>query len=110
MALDRVGLPWMLRGAVDALGVRGRAVAVGITHERSPFGSFEDLVLREAEVIGAGDHLSSEIDELIEMVDSGAIDLSEVVAATVPLEAAAINQTLDRLEAFEAGLRTVIKP
>lgn len=110
VALELVGLPETMRGAVDALGVRGRAVAVGITHEPFPLGSFDDLVLREAEVIGAGDHLSSEIDELIEMVDSGAIDLSEVVTATVPLAATAINQTLDRLEAFEAGLRTVIKP
>lgn len=110
VALELVGLPETMRGAVDALGVRGRAVAVGITHEPFPLGSFDDLVLREAEVIGAGDHLSSEIDELIEMVDSGAIDLSEVVTATVPLEATAINQTLDRLQAFEAGLRTVIKP
>jgi len=110
VALELVGLPETMRGAVDALGVRGRAVAVGITHESFPLGSFDDLVLREAEVIGAADHLASEIDELIEMVDSGAIDLSEVVTATVPLEATAINETLDRLQAFEGGLRTVIKP
>ena len=110
VALELVGLPETMRAAVDALGVRGRAVAVGLTHESFSLDSFDDLVLREAEVIGAADHLGSEIDELIEMVDSGAIDLSEVVTATVPLEATAINETLDRLQAFEGGLRTVIKP
>ena len=110
VALELVGLPETMKGAVDALGVRGRAVAVGITHESFPLDSFSDLVLREAEIIGAADHLSSEIDELIEMVDSGAIDLSEVVTATVPLEASAINEAFDRLEAFAGGLRTVITP
>ncbi|MEE8375068.1 MAG: zinc-binding dehydrogenase [Acidimicrobiia bacterium] len=110
VALELVGLPETMRGAVDALGVRGRAVAVGLTHEPFPLHSFDDLVLREAEVIGAADHLASDIEELIEMVGTGVIDLSDVVTATVPLEAGAINDALDRLETFDGGLRTVIKP
>jgi propanol-preferring alcohol dehydrogenase len=110
LALELVGLPETMRGAIDSLGVRGRAVAVGITHETFPLDPFNDLALREAEVIGAVDHLSSEIDELIEMVGNGGIDLSDVVTGTVPLEEGAINAALDRLESFDGGLRTVITP
>ena len=110
VALELVGLPETMRGAIDALGVRGRAVAVGITHEPFPLDSFNDLVLREAEVIGAADHLASEIEELIDMVGNGDIDLTDVVTGSVPLEQGAINEALDRLEAFDGGLRTVIKP
>jgi propanol-preferring alcohol dehydrogenase len=110
VALELVGLPETMRGAVDSLGTRGRAVAVGITHESFPLDPFNDLALREAEVVGAVDHLSSEIEELIEMVGNRVIDLSDVVTGTVPLEQDAVNAALDRLEAFDGGLRTVITP
>ena len=110
IALELVGLPETMRDAVDSLGVRGRAVAVGITHESFPIDPFNDLALREAEVIGSVDHLGSEIEELIELVGSGVIDLSDVVTGTVPLEENAINAALDRLERFDGGLRTVITP
>lgn len=110
VALELVGLPETMKAAVASLRVRGRAVAVGITDEAFELNSYTDLVLREAEVVGAVDHLGSEIAELIEMVDEGTLDLSDVVTATVPLDADAINDTLDRLETFDAGVRTVIKP
>lgn len=110
VALELVGLPETMRAAIDVLTPQGRAVAVGITHDTFPLHSFNDLVMREAEVIGAMDHLGSEIAELIEMVDTGVLDLSDVVTATVPLDEEAINQALDRLESFEGGVRTVIKP
>ncbi|NLE77388.1 MAG: alcohol dehydrogenase, partial [Chloroflexi bacterium] len=40
----------------------------------------------------------------------GKLDLSAVVTRTVPLAAAAINEALDSLESFGAGVRTVIVP
>jgi propanol-preferring alcohol dehydrogenase len=110
VALELVGLPETMRAAVDALGVQGRAVAVGLAHEPFALHSFNDLILKEAEVIGAMDHFGSEIEELFSMVGSGALDLSDVVTATVPLNATAINEALDRLEAFDGGVRTVIVP
>lgn len=110
VALELVGLPETMRAAVDVLGVRGRAVAVGITDRAFPLNSFADLVMREAEVIGAMDHLGSDIEELFGMVVEGRIDLSDVVTGTVSLDATEVNDALDRLEAFEGGIRTVIKP
>lgn len=110
VALEMVGLPETMRTAIDMLGVQGRAVAVGISHDSLSLHSFNDLVMREAEVIGAMDHFAAEIEELFEMVVAGDLDLSDVITATVPLEAGAINETMDRLEAFDAGVRTVIIP
>jgi len=110
VALELVGLPATMKAAVACLAVRGRAVAVGITHDPFPLDSFGDLVLREAEVIGSSDHLADEIDELIDMFDRGLLDLSDVVTSTIPLEAATINEAMDRLETFQGGVRTVITP
>lgn len=110
VSLELVGLPETMRTAVDALGVQGRAVAVGLAHEPFALHSFNDLILREAELVGAMDHFGSEIEELFEMVDSGSLDLSDVVTATIPLDASAVDRALDRLEAFDGGIRTVIVP
>jgi 2-desacetyl-2-hydroxyethyl bacteriochlorophyllide A dehydrogenase len=110
VALELVGLPETMEAAVKCLKVGGRAVAVGITSNTFPLDSFHDLTVKEAEILGAADHLGSEIDELIGMVDDGRIDLSDVVTGTVPLDADAINEVLDRLESFSGGVRTVIGP
>lgn len=110
LALELVGLSSTMTAAVDCLAVGGRAVAVGIAHEPFSLHSFNDLVLREASVIGAADHLLSEIHELISMVDDGALDLSDVVTGTVPLEENAVNAAMDALERHEGGIRSVIVP
>lgn len=110
VALELVGLPETMESAVKSLRVGGRAVAVGITSGTFALDSFHDLTLKEAEILGSADHLASEIDELIRMVDDGSLDLSDVVTGRVPLEAAAINEVLDRLEEFSGGVRTVIAP
>lgn len=110
VALELVGLPDTMKTAIGCLDVRGRAVAVGITQEGFLLDPFNDLTVKETEILGAADHLASEIDELIEMVDDGRLDLSDVVTGTVPLEARAINEALDRLESYSGGVRTVIAP
>lgn len=110
VALELVGLPETMKAAVACLRPRGRAVAVGITDSPFELNSFTDLALKEAEIIGAVDHVGSEIAELIDMADEGTLDLSDAVTATIPLDADAINEVLGRLESFDSGVRTVIKP
>ena len=110
VALEMVGSPEVMKAAVGCLRVGGRAVAVGISSEAFPLDAFTELTVKEAEILGAADHLAAEIDELIAMVDSGALDLSDVVTGSVPLEADAINEALDRLDSFSGGIRTVIVP
>lgn len=110
VALELVGDPDVMRVAVAALAPHGRAVAVGITHREFGLDPFRDLVLREADVRGAADHLDEEIPELLRLAAAGDLDLGEVVTATVPLDATEVNGALDRLERFGDDVRTVVAP
>jgi Zn-dependent alcohol dehydrogenase len=47
---------------------------------------------------------------LITFARDSKLDLARAVTACIPLEAAAINQALDRLEQFGDEVRTVIQP
>ena len=59
---------------------------------------------------GRHDHLLSELPLLVEFVKQGTLDLSNVVARTVPLQAGAINAAMDQLHLFGGEVRTVITP
>jgi len=110
VALELIGLPETMAQAVRSLANLGRAALVGITDRALRLMPYEDLLNREAEVIGVSDHLASEIPELLEAVRRGWLDLSRVVSRTVPLEAGAINDALDRLERFSEDVRVVVVP
>ena len=96
--------------AVQSLGVMGRAVIAGIVDQPLSIETYSELLGREAEVIGSNDHLLQELPLVVEMARRKVLDTSRVVTRTVPLEAAAINQTLDALEHFDSGVRSVIVP
>lgn len=110
VALELIGLPETMQQAVQSLAIFGRAVLVGIASEPLQVDTYGDLLGREAEVIGAADHLLQELPLLIEYARRGVLDLSDVVTQTVPLDAAPINRALDELEEFGGGVRTVITP
>ena len=110
VALELIGLPVTMRQAVQVLGVQGRAALAGIT--RTPFevDSYQEVIGREAEIVGVSDHLLQEFPQLMEFARRGVLDLSHVVTKTVPLEAGAINAALDALERWGGEVRTVIIP
>ncbi len=110
VALELVGLEQTTRTAIDALRPFGRAVAVGLTHDAVGVQTYRDLVVREAEFIGSADHLASELPDVIGLASVGKLDLSEIVTAEVALDATAINEAMDLLEAFGDSVRTVIVP
>jgi propanol-preferring alcohol dehydrogenase len=110
IALELIGLPQTMRQAVRSLAVFGRAVLVGIASKPLEVDTYAELLGREAELIGAADHLLQELPLLIEYVRRGVLDLGEVVTSTVPLEAIPINAVMDELEEFGGGVRTVITP
>jgi len=56
------------------------------------------------------DHLLQELPVLVEMARRKVLDTSRIVTRVVPLEADAINQTLDALEQWSSDVRTVIVP
>lgn len=111
IALELIGLPLTMQECVRALGLQGRAALVGITEKTFEVAPYHELINREAEIIGVSDHLAAEIPVLLEFARTGKLNLSKVVTSTVPLDAKAINETLDQLDQFSGeDLRTVITP
>jgi 2-desacetyl-2-hydroxyethyl bacteriochlorophyllide A dehydrogenase len=110
VALELIGLPLTMQQAVRSLAIQGRAALAGITDKSFAVDSYDELINREAEIIGVSDHLASEIPVLLDLARAGQLKLTGVITRTVPLDAAAINETLDRLDAFGEDVRVVIKP
>jgi propanol-preferring alcohol dehydrogenase len=110
VALEVIGLKQTMEQAVRSLAIFGRAVMVGIADRPFEIDSYPELLCREAVVIGSADHLLQELPLLIELTRKGTLDLSGVVTRTVPLEADAINETMNSLERFGEQVRTVIVP
>jgi 2-desacetyl-2-hydroxyethyl bacteriochlorophyllide A dehydrogenase len=110
VALELIGLPLTVRQCIESLAVFGRAVMVGLGDKPTEVEPYRELICREAEVIGSADHLAHELPTLIELARRGTLDLSGVVTDTVPLDADAINETMDRLERFGSDVRVVIVP
>jgi 2-desacetyl-2-hydroxyethyl bacteriochlorophyllide A dehydrogenase len=108
VALELIGLPQTMKQALKSLGVMGRVVVAGISDRPLEIDTYSELLGRENEIIGSNDHLLQELPLLIELTRRGKLDLSKVVTQTIPLDAAKINQTLDGLERFGGGFRTVI--
>ncbi|MGC8827047.1 MAG: alcohol dehydrogenase catalytic domain-containing protein [Anaerolineae bacterium] len=111
VAVELIGLPATIRQAVDAVGIFGRVVLVGLSDRTLSIHPYRDLVLREVQLIGSSDHLAQEIPTLLELARRRVLDLSAVVTRTIPLDAEAINAAMDELEHFGGGvLRTVVMP
>jgi propanol-preferring alcohol dehydrogenase len=110
VALELIGLPQTMRQTVQCLGVMGRAVIAGIADRQLEIDTYRELLGNEAEIIGSNDHLLQELPLLVEMAQLKVLDTSRVVTRVVPLDADAINQTLDALEHFSGDVRTVIVP
>lgn len=110
VALELVGLALTMRQAVQSLAILGRAALVGLTRETFEVAPYDELVNKEAEIIGVSDHLASEIPVLLELARTGKLELSHGIIRTVPLEAGAVNDALDRLEKFGNDVRVVITP
>jgi propanol-preferring alcohol dehydrogenase len=110
VALELIGLPSTMRQAVRSLAIQGRAALTGITEREFNVAPYAELISKEAEIIGVSDHLASELPSLIELARTGKLVLSGLITRTIPLEADAVNQTLDRLERFGDDVRTVLVP
>jgi D-arabinose 1-dehydrogenase-like Zn-dependent alcohol dehydrogenase len=110
VALELVGLPVTMRQAVLSLGIHGRAALAGITEQRFEIYPYDEVLNKEAEIIGVSDHLARELPLLIEWARQGKLDLTRGVTRTVPLDADAINNVLDRLERFGDDVRVVVTP
>jgi propanol-preferring alcohol dehydrogenase len=110
VALELIGLPLTMRQAVQSLGIQGRAALAGITTKTFEIAPYDEILNKEAEIIGVSDHLARELPRLIEWVRRGRLDLSTVITRKIPFDAASVNQALDNLERFGDDGRMVINP
>ena len=110
VSLELIGLPDTMQQACKSLSIGGRAVLAGITDQNFEISPYYDLINKEAEIIGVSDHLAQEIPLLMDLVLQGKLNLSEVITHRVPLDAEAINNSLDLLERFGDDVRMVIIP
>ena len=105
-----IGLPQTMMQAVKSMGVLGRTALVGITDKPFEIFSYQELLGKEAEVIGCSDHLLSELPLLVEFVRRKKLDLSHVITKKISLDASSINEVMDNMEAFGGEVRAVICP
>lgn len=110
VAIEMIGLQETMRQAVQAAGVMGRVVIVGLSGEPLEIHTYTELIGREMELIGSNDHHLQELPLLVEMARKKVLDTSQVVTKTIPLDADKINAALDALERFGNDVRTVIVP
>ncbi len=110
VALELIGLAQTMKQAVQCLSIQGRAVMVGIGRQPLEIEVYTELLGKEAEIVGASDHLISELPTILEWARRGWLNLEHVVTQAAPLDAEAINAVLDALDEFRGEARTVIVP
>lgn len=110
VAIEMIGLPQTMKQALQCGGVMARIVIVGLSNKPLEIDTYNELLGNEIELIGSNDHHLQELPLLVEMARKKILDTSQVVTRTVPLDANAINATLDALEKFSGDVRTVIVP
>jgi threonine dehydrogenase-like Zn-dependent dehydrogenase len=103
-------LPLTMRQAVRSLAIQGRAALAGITDKTFEVAPYMEVLNKEAEIIGVSDHLAQELPQLLEWARCGALDLTQVITRTLPLDPKAVNEALDGLERFGGEARMVILP
>src|SRR5699024_1312624 len=110
VAIEMIGLPQTQKQAIQSVGPLGRVVLVGLSDKSIKVKTYSEILGNEVELIGSNDHRLQELPALIDFVKKGMLDTSSIVTNTIPLQAAAINETLDELEHFGNDVRTVIVP
>jgi D-arabinose 1-dehydrogenase-like Zn-dependent alcohol dehydrogenase len=110
VALELIGKPETMDAAVRCLGRFGRAALVGLTRQSFAVAPYENVINKEAEIIGVSDHLASEIPLLLEWARTGKLQIPAAVIRIISLDAKLVNETLDGLENATDCIRTVIKP
>lgn len=110
VALELIGLPLTMRQAFQSLAIMGRAAIAGVTDRNLEIAPYDELINKEAEIIGVSDHLAREIPQLFDLVLAGKLNAGAMITQTIPLDEKAINETMDRLEHFSDAVRVVITP
>ena len=83
---------------------------VGLTTQSTAVDMYKELIGKEREIVGVSDHLPEEINELLELVRVGRLDVSAAVSRTIALDQDAINAVFEELDQYSGdAIRTVIE-
>jgi propanol-preferring alcohol dehydrogenase len=104
IVLEFVGLKKTIEAAMKCLGKGGRMVMVGISPDDIIVSPYKTIIGREIELIGADDHLKSEMKQLIDLVEAGKIDLSHSITHRFSLE-----DVNDGFEILERGAENLLR-
>ena len=85
VVVDLVGVG-TIEKAIDCVGKGGRMVLVGIGQKEMRISPYKTIIGKEMDIVGVNDHLEFELAELIQLVSSGKLDLSDSVTHRVSLE------------------------
>lgn len=108
VALELIGRPETVRAALLSLAPTGRAAAAGIGDLPVSIHTYREVIGTEAELIGVSDHTREELELLLQLVERGRLDIGGIVTERIPFEIAALNERLDRLDAYASPVRTVM--
>ena len=118
LVLDFSGLKYIDSAGIGFLAVcigliekaGGRVAIAGVTDQNLEIAPYDELINKEAEIIGVSDHLAQEIPQLFDLVLAGKLNAGAMINQTIPLDEKAINETMDSLEKFSDAVRVVITP
>ena len=95
LSLECIGLQTTIALAVQVLRIGGRTVIVGLGSENIVTLPPTEFVRREISLLGSYAFTTREIEELVEWVKAGELDLSASISKRIRLEE--INQGLEAL-------------
>ncbi len=85
VAIELIGLKDTLEAAIRSLAPRGRMVVVGICPHKIEVDSYNDILLKEAVITGNCDHLATDIQEILPLIEQKRLDLSRSVSRRISL-------------------------
>jgi propanol-preferring alcohol dehydrogenase len=86
IVLEFIGLKQTMDKAISCIGKGGKLIIVGISPDEITISPYRTVIARELEIIGVNDHLKSEMDQLMTLVNSGKLDLHTSITHKVPLD------------------------
>lgn len=89
VSFDFVGKNAVLKLATASLAPWGRCILVGVSGERIELGPSILFAVRKTRLIGSYGYRRDHLELLARLVESGRLDLSGSISATLPLEQAA---------------------
>jgi 2-desacetyl-2-hydroxyethyl bacteriochlorophyllide A dehydrogenase len=117
VAFEAIGKAQVAEAAIRSVGRAGKMIQVGVCTEKVTYTPWNDLMMnakttnsgKEVQIRGTIDHLRSEVFEVMELVRTRKIDLSDAVTHKISLDEA--NRGLEMLES-KAGdpMRIVMNP